>query len=106
MALDWWKVYLDSCATYHTFFMKEFLRNIEENKGTTNDNCNAGETKITRRGYFGEMREWLNENGIVNLISIPKLEEDGYTVITNTKGQWKVFTPEGKIILFKRDTGM
>ena len=23
--LDWWKVYLDSCATYHTFFIKRFL---------------------------------------------------------------------------------
>ena len=68
-----------------------------------NGNCNAGETEITRRGYLGEMRVWLNKNGIANLISIPKLEEYGYTVNTNTKGQWKVFTPKGKTILFKRE---
>ena len=53
LTLHWWKVYLDSCATYHTFFVKEFLRNIEENKGTMNGNCNAGETKITREAISG-----------------------------------------------------
>ena len=52
------------------------------------------------------MRVWLNENGIANLISIAKLEADGYTVQTDTKGEWKVSTPEGKTILFKRDKGM
>ena len=105
LTLQWWKVYLDSCATYHTFFVKEFLKNIVENKGTMNGNCNAGETKITKRGYFGKLRVWLNENGIANLLSIPQLEKDGYSVSTN-KGQWKVFTPEGNTIRFKRDTGM
>ena len=32
LTLDWWKVYLDSCATYHTFFVKEFLRNNKKKK--------------------------------------------------------------------------
>ena len=27
--LDNWKCYLDSCATYHTFFVREFLDNSE-----------------------------------------------------------------------------
>ena len=83
LTLQWWKVYLDSCATYHTFFVKEFLRNIVENKGTMKGNCNAGETEITKRGYFGKLRAWLNENGIANLLSIPQLEKDGYTVSTS-----------------------
>ena len=26
--LDWWKFYLDSCVTYHTFFVKDFLSRI------------------------------------------------------------------------------
>ena len=83
LTLQWWKVYLDNCATYHTFYIKEFLRNIEENKGTMNGNCNAGETKITKRGYFGKLKVWLNENGIANLLSIPQLEKDGYSVNVN-----------------------
>ena len=49
-------------------------------------NCNAGETKITKRGYFGKIRVWLNKSGIANLLSIPQLEKDGYTVSTSTKG--------------------
>ena len=28
--LDWWKCYLDSYASYHTFFMRKFLKNIGE----------------------------------------------------------------------------
>ena len=28
--LCWWKFYLDSCASYHTFFSEEFLMDIEE----------------------------------------------------------------------------
>ena len=27
LTLQWWKVYLDSCAIYHTFFVREFLKN-------------------------------------------------------------------------------
>ena len=26
--LDWYKCYLDSCASYHTFFIRKFLKNI------------------------------------------------------------------------------
>ena len=86
LALDWWKVYLDSCTSYHTFFVKAFLRNIKE-AGTMNGNCNAGTTKITKRGNFGKLRVWLNKNGIANLIFIPKLKADGYTVRADTKGE-------------------
>ena len=49
---------------------------------------------------------WLNENGIANLIYIPKLEADGYVVKTNNKGEWQVVTPEGETIPFQRDNGM
>ena len=47
---------------------------------------------------------WLNRNGIGNLLSIPQLEEDGYIVDYNTKWDWVVTTPQGKKIVFKRDT--
>ena len=26
--ITWWKCYLDSCATYHSLFMEEFLHNV------------------------------------------------------------------------------
>ena len=28
LTLYWWKLYLDSCASYHTFFVKDLLMNI------------------------------------------------------------------------------
>jgi hypothetical protein len=40
--LDWWKCYLDSCASYHTFFIRKFLKNIGEDESTMSGNCNAG----------------------------------------------------------------
>ena len=106
LTLDWWKLYLDSCASFHTFFVKEFLMNISEGTGAMNGNCNAGTTIMTKRGYYRRLRVWLNENGIANLISIPKLEADGYVVKTNTNGEWQVVTPEGETIPFQRDKGM
>ena len=52
------------------------------------------------------MSFWLNEKGIANLLSIPQLEKDGYTIDYNTKCDWVVTTPTGKCLLFKSDTGM
>ena len=71
--LDWWNLYLDSCASYHTFFVKELLMKIYEGAGAINGNCNAGTTRITKRGYCRKLRVWLNEKGITNVISIPTL---------------------------------
>ena len=95
LTLDRWKLYLDRCASYHTFFVKEFLMNIYEGAGAMNGNCNSVTTRITKRGYYGELRVWLNKNSIANLISIPKLEADGYVFRTDTKGEWQVVTPRG-----------
>ena len=69
--------------------------NIYEGAGAMNGNCNVGTTTITKRGYYGRVRVCLNENGIANLISIPKLEADSYVVRTDTKREWQFVTPEG-----------
>ena len=42
----------------------------------------------------------------MNLLSITQLEKDGYNIDYNTKRDWVVTTPEGKCLLFKKDTGM
>ena len=46
--LYWWKCYLDSCATYHTFFIEEFLADVH--KGDTNPAWASGPSEILR--YF------------------------------------------------------
>ena len=45
--------------------------NIYEGAGAMNGNCNAWNTRITKRGYYRRLKVWLNENDIANLISIP-----------------------------------
>ena len=47
---------------------------------------------------------WLVESGIVNLLSVPQLEADGFKV-GYSNGLWTVTTPEGHVIPFKKDTG-
>ena len=49
---------------------------------------------------------WLNYNGIINLLLIPQLEEDGYLIDYNTTRDWLVTTPQGTELVFKRDTGL
>ena len=48
--LEWWKCYLDSCASYHTFFAKGFETGVTEGGNTMSGRCNAGVTKTVTRG--------------------------------------------------------
>ena len=56
------------------------------------------------KGVYGLWTFWLNEKGIVNLLSIPQLEKDGYNIGYNTKQDWVVTTPSGKYLLFETDS--
>ena len=64
-------------------------------------NCNAGSVLLKQKGWYKNFQVWLNEHGIVNLLSIPMLEEAGYKVSTHTDDDWKVTTPRGEVIVFK-----
>ena len=44
--LDKWMLYLDSCATHHYFFAKEFFRNIKIGDTSLTSSYNAGTTVI------------------------------------------------------------
>ena len=104
--LDNWKCYLDICATYHTFFVGDFLDIVYSGKTAMNGSCNAGTVTTNTKGWYNEFKVWINERGISNLLSIPMLEDAGYIVSTHTKGDCVVTTPKGKKIVFKRDTGV
>ena len=93
--LAWYKLYLDSCATYHMSFVTSLLQDAKEVGTALHGNCNAGVTATITKGYWGKFHMWVNENGMVNLISIPCLEEDGYNISYDTKKEWVVTTPKG-----------
>ena len=58
---------------------------------------NSGITTTSRRGWYGKFHVWLNDNGIVNLISTPMLKASGYVLSNHTLNQWEVITPRGDI---------
>ena len=48
---------------------------------------------------------WIVESSIANLLRLPHLEADGFTIDYNTKHDWVITTPEGEEIVFNKDTG-
>ena len=40
------------------------------------------------------------------MLFIPQLEDDGFRVIYDTLKEWILITPQGKRIVFQRDTGL
>ena len=105
-SLMWWKCYLNSCVSYHSFFMQKFLRDVREGKSTMEGSCNAGTVLTNTKGWYGDFEVWLNKKGFANLLPIPMLEAAGYLVSTHTHGNWVVTSPKEKKIVFKEDTGV
>jgi len=52
LTLDSWKLYLDSCATYHSAFVKWILTNVHEVNMVLKGNCNASVTSSNTNGYY------------------------------------------------------
>ena len=52
--LDQWKLYLESCDTYHTAFVTSMLDDVGKSGTTLMGNCNAGVTSSTQKGYYGK----------------------------------------------------
>ena len=78
--LDSNKLYLDSCATYPSAFVRWILDDVKTIPTVLQGNCNAGVSTSNEKGFYGLWNLWLNEQGITNLLSIPQIEKDGYTI--------------------------
>ena len=83
--IDSHKLYLDSCDTYHSAFVRWMLDDMKTVTTVLQGNCNTGVSTSNEKGFYGLWNFWLNKQGIANLISIPQLEKDGYTIDYNTK---------------------
>jgi predicted Fe-S protein YdhL (DUF1289 family) len=99
------KLFLDSACTQHTMFAVEYLTKRGTSKHYLKQNCNAGYKLTNRQGYWCGLQFWENEEGIANLLSMPQLEKSGWK-LDYTDGVWKAYSPNGKVVTFKRDTGM
>ncbi|KAL7504016.1 hypothetical protein ACHAXN_001720, partial [Cyclotella atomus] len=100
------KLFLDTCATQHTMFTKKFLTNIQQSNVYLRQNCNAGSKLTNKVGYWGDLKFYLSEGGIANLLSVPALEADGWTIEVKTGEPTKALSPDGVLLTFKRDLGV
>jgi hypothetical protein len=83
------------------FFTEEHLDNLWLAGATLRADCNASTNFATKKGWYRDLFNlWLVRNGITNLLSLPRLETDGFTVSYHAGGNWIVTTPHGKEITF------
>ena len=50
------RCYLDSCATYHPFCVKEFPSNVCTEAATMKESCNVGTVSANTREWYGELK--------------------------------------------------
>ncbi len=102
--LDPQQLYLNSTSSFHQVFTEEHLDNLRLAGTTLRANCNAGANFATKKGWYRDLFDlWLVHNGIANLLSLPQLEADGFTVSYHTRGNWIVTAPHGDKITFHRE---
>ena len=107
--LDPQRLYLDSTSSFHQVFTEEHvddlrLAGLRLAGVTLCAGCNAGINFATKKGWYCALFDlWLVRNGIANLLSLPQLEADGFTVSYHTGGNWIATTPHGKEITFHRE---
>jgi hypothetical protein len=91
-------------SSFRQVFTEEHLVNLWLAGATLRANCNVGTNFTTKKGlYFELFNLWLVRNGIANLLSLPQLEADGFTVSYHTSGNWIITTPRGKDITFLQE---
>ena len=107
VALDWWKIYLDSCVTYHTTFAESILSNIHDVDIVLKGRCNNRVTASNKTGLvLCQFKMWMNKKGIVNPLLISQLEGGGFSVKCDTHVGCFIYTPEGKKIVLEQGTGL
>ena len=101
------KLYLDTCASHHSMFASEYLHSVRKSKVALRQNCNAGSKVANRIGKWRDFLFWENKGGIANLLSVPKLQKDGYQVTIKTGEPVSIASPDGRqIIVFKTAPGV
>jgi hypothetical protein len=94
-------LYLNSTSSFHQVFTEVHLDNLRLAGATLHADCNAGTNFATKKGWYRNLFKLrLVRNGTANLLSLPQMEADGFTVSYHTGGNWIVTTPHGKEITF------
>ena len=104
--LDWWKVYLDSCASHCQLFRRYFLYGEATTQVALHSSSNGEPSTSNVTGtILGAFPCWLVESRIANLISVGAVEQLGCKVEKCMSEGWSLTSPTGIRIQFRLDTG-
>jgi hypothetical protein len=97
-------LYLDSTSSFPQVFTEEHLDNLRLDGATLRADCKAGTNFATKKGWYHDLFDlWLVRKGIADLLCLPQLEADRFTVSYHTGGKWMATTHPGKEITFLRE---
>ena len=100
-------MYLYSTSSFHQMFTYKHLLDVEKVAIRLWGECNAGTTHSNEKGWFKDLfHMWLVHNGIANLLSLPRLEEDKSCVTYDTWTHWEIHCPNGTAFILKKDIGV
>ena len=94
-------VYLGSCSSFQQVFTKNYLFDVKTTMMRLKGDCNTINAYSKCKCWWQGFHMWLEESGIANLLSVPQLEADGFTINYNTERNWVVTTPEGEEIVHR-----
>eukprot|EP00957_Ditylum_brightwellii_P082920 6304766-Ditylum_brightwellii.AAC.1 len=90
---------------YHLVFVHNMLSDVKADGTILQGNCNVGVSTSKEKGAYRLWNFWLNEKGIANLLSIPQLEKDGYTIDYNTKRTGLSQCPQARVLCSSQTLG-
>ena len=76
---------MDRCYTYNEIMEETYTNKIHQAKSALYGECNAGVSVTKKKGKMGTMDTCIKPEGIANIISIIRLEKDGYCITYNTR---------------------
>ena len=106
-------LYLDSNSFFCQMFNASHLENVKKVSTILRGSCNVGTTFSDKKGWYkGLFHMWLVCNGIVNLMSLPQLESEGYCITYDKLTNWVIHVPDGPLcnlltkLVLKRGVGV
>ena len=97
---------LDSGTTSTMVCNRDMVKNIHDAAQSIYMNSNFGGHEIHTRGTLKEIPNhevWVHDKGSANVVSLSELEEQCGCTVKYERGLFRVFTPTGKVIDFKRN---
>ena len=92
--LDLYYLCLDSCLVFNQVFTKNHISDLELVRISSRAGCNTGtSTSDEKEMILGAIKAWLVRTGIVNLASIPQMEQDVGPLSTRLKAVELVHRP-------------